>query len=245
MRHDDGEALNLRGRVEFLTDDSDEGHGQHGPADGLARYELSNEARIVADLDAMFNDTASESLPEGNYVDLSLGYAFRPILDDRLNVLAMYQYVDDMVGQEDRRRGNSHRCSAAMSSVWMPNTTFRRAGPWAERSAAAGRQRAGRGSAFTLERCLLAVANARYRLVHDWDVLLEGTQPDHDPIWHIGLRRAGRRLHAGGRTRDDRRLLQLRRVSDDLTDLVQDDHGGRDQPDREVLGQDRSFFWLA
>ena len=66
---------------------------------GLAHYELSDKARIVGSIDAMLNEAASGSLPAGNYLDLNLGYALRPILDDRLNILAKYRYLYDMVDQ--------------------------------------------------------------------------------------------------------------------------------------------------
>jgi hypothetical protein len=225
VRHDDGEALNARGRIEFIKDDSNEGTVDTILLTGLARYELSNEARIVADLDAMFNDTASESLPEGTYVDLSLGYAFRPILDDRLNILAKYQYLDDMVGQQI---DGSDLAPLQRSHVFSLDAEYDLSPRWTIGGKIGGRfgdSAADEDSDFVTNDAWLAVANARYHLVHDWDVLVEGRNLTtiQSGTANFGAvvgvyKQIGQHVMVGG-------SYNFGEFSDDLTDLTQDDQG--------------------
>ncbi|MFK7875944.1 MAG: hypothetical protein AB8B71_09230, partial [Paracoccaceae bacterium] len=50
--------------------------------------------------DGSYTDTDGSSIPDGRYAEVTLGYAFRPIENDRLNVLAKYTYLHDLYGQQ-------------------------------------------------------------------------------------------------------------------------------------------------
>jgi hypothetical protein len=51
-------------------------------------------------LDAAETTPVETSLLNGTLVDAQIGYAVRPVTNERLNVLASYRYLYDMFGQE-------------------------------------------------------------------------------------------------------------------------------------------------
>ncbi|MCX7301086.1 MAG: hypothetical protein NTX73_12070 [Rhodobacterales bacterium] len=226
VRHDESEALSTRGRVEVIVDQSDVGTVNTLLFSGLMRYDLTSQDRIVANLDAMFNNTETESLPQGNYVNFITGYALRPILDDRLNVLAKYQYLDDMVAQTFDDRGNmvpiqrsnvfSIDAEYDLSNVWTigGKLGFRltESAPDAE-------------VALSANDAWLAVANARYHLVNEWDVLVEArnltavdSETSNFGVLAGAYKQLGPHVEVGV-------SYNFGTFSDDLTDLIQDDQG--------------------
>jgi len=226
VSYDDDTAVSGRARVEFIKDERPDGDIDSILLSGIARYEFNDESRIVVDLDALFNDTASASLPEGDYTDLAIGYALRPILDDKLNVLAKYRYLDDMFGQEvdgalgegPVQRGHVFSLDAEydISQRWTlggkVGARFAESAPDAD-------------STFAQNDAWLVVANARYHLVNDWDVLLETrnlTTEQADTANFGALvgvyKQVGDNLMIGG-------SYNFGEFSDDLNDLVQDDEG--------------------
>lgn len=142
---------------------------------GLAHYELSDKARIVGSIDAMLNEAASGSLPAGNYLDLNLGYALRPILDDRLNILAKYRYLYDMVDQSIDNSGTPKKIQ--QSRVFSIDAEIDLSPRWTIGGKLGGRltmRAPDAASPLADNNAWLAVGNARYHFVHDWDVLIEG-----------------------------------------------------------------------
>ena len=154
-----------------------------------------------------------------------LGYACRPVEDDRLNVLARYRYLYDLYGlrdatDEDGLCQRSHVMSIDASYDLDRNWTLGgKLGYRSTQSAADG------SSAFTDNNAWLAVANARYHLVHDWDALIE--------VRSLGLEAAGTTQtgvlgavykHLGNNVKVGVGY-NLSTFSDDLTDLTQDDEG--------------------
>ncbi|MEY3309575.1 MAG: hypothetical protein RLZZ413_3613, partial [Pseudomonadota bacterium] len=226
LRYDDGEAVNARARIEVIKDDAPEGEVNTLLLSGLVRYEFSDESRIVADLDAMFNTTATEALPEGDYTDFVIGYAFRPILDDQLNLLARYQYLDDMFGQEvdgdigDGPLQRSHVFSIDAEYDVSPRWTL-----GAKLGARLAESAVDDDSPFLANDAWLAVATARYHIVNEWDVLLEARnlttiQADTANFGAlVGVyKQVGENVMIGG-------SYNFGEFSDDLTDLVADDQG--------------------
>ncbi|WP_281857710.1 hypothetical protein, partial [Litoreibacter halocynthiae] len=64
------------------------------------RYKIDEEQRLLFSFDGSYTDTDGSSIPDGRYAELTLGYAYRPIENDRLNVLLKYTYLHDLYGQE-------------------------------------------------------------------------------------------------------------------------------------------------
>ena len=229
-RHENETGLSLSGRVELRRD---RGETQETDRDsdalffvGSGRYIINDDQRLVFSLDYADTDTDGASLSSGEYYDAQAGYAYRPALDDRLNMLFRYRYLKDTVGQQID--GSSERGPRQVSHVMSLDAAYDLNPRWTV-GARIGR-RWGRSSpdetiALADNDAYLGVVNARYHLTHKWDLLLEAR---HLRASDAGLSEYGL-LGAGYRQIGKNVKLGVGynsgRFSDDLTDLTFDDEG--------------------
>lgn len=224
------EMLQASGRIEYRVEDGLR-DGSDVESDTLllsasGRYKLSDSARIVGGFEHAKTDTDQGSLLDGEYTNATIGYAYRPVENDRLNLLARYRYLNDQIGQrvdgtdEDGPRQRSHVFSVdglyEVSERWTVGAKF---GYRSSETAATD------ADSFSKNDAWLAAANATYHVVAEWDALLEvrnltTVQADTSDIGVLaaGYRHFGENLKVGVG-------YNFGRFSDDLTDLVQDDEG--------------------
>jgi hypothetical protein len=55
---------------------------------------------LIGNFDAIFADADTGNLRGGTYVEAQLGYAYRPVANDRLNGLISYTYLYDLPGAD-------------------------------------------------------------------------------------------------------------------------------------------------
>lgn len=230
VRYKDGERLQAAAKLEYRLDD-----GVIGGADrdqralfltGDARYKIDERQRLIFRGEFADSETSNTSIQSGEYADVSLGYAFRPITDDRLNFLFKYRFLYDMIGQEidgTSQRGprqRSHVLSADLAYDLNPQWTLgaKIGGRWSE-SAPDDSTPLADNDAW------LAVLNARFHVTHKWDLLLEGRHlyaPQaslaETAFLAAGYRHIGNNLKIGVG-------YNFGSFSDDLTDLTYDDMG--------------------
>lgn len=228
-RYED-EDLSASGRIELRRDRAEPG-SSFNDFDAIfltsnVRYKIDEEQRVVFRFSAADSDSDESSILNGTLVDAELGYAYRPIWDERLNVLARYRYLRDLFGQEidgvdsDRIRQESHvfsvEASYDLNRAWTLGTSI--GGRFTESSA-------GLGQPFTSNDAWLGVVNVRYHLVHAWDLLAE--------VRHFELTDAevaetsvllGAYRHIGNNVKIGAGY-NFGTFSDDLTDLTRDDQG--------------------
>ena len=223
------EKLRASGRVEYRIEDGIAA-GQPVTADTLlintnAQYKFDDVQRLVFSAELARTETEQNALLDGNYADVVLGYAYRPIEDNRLNVLARYRYLHDLYGlreadQTDGPRQRSHVMSVDASYDLDRNWTL--GGKIGYRSTQSAADSA---SDFVSNDAWLAIANARYHLVHDWDALIE--------VRNLSLTSAGTNetsalgavyKHLGNNVKLGVGY-NFGSFSDDLTDLTQNDKG--------------------
>ena len=224
------ERTTLSGRVEYRTE---EGTLSGSPvatdaflltANGT--YKFSDAARFVGSLEYARTDTDQGSFLDGEYGDLSLGYAFRPVVNDRLNVLARYRYVHDMFGQrlddidDNGPRQRSHVFS--IDAIYDLNENWSIGGKIGYRSTESA---ADETADFVDNDAYLLVAGLTYHLPHEWDALVEVRQfraLDADftetGVLAAAYRHVGNHLKVGVG-------YNFGSFSDDLSDLVRDDRG--------------------
>ena len=189
-------------------------------------YKIDDENRLVFALDYADTETDNSSVESGTYIDATLGYARRPILDDRFNVLFQYRYLYDMIGQEidgTSERGprqESHVLSLDMIYDLDENWTIggKIGGRWSESAQT-------EDDAFATNNAWLATASAQYHIPHKWDLLLEARylEAQQAEFAETGFLAAAYR-HVG----DNFKLgvgYNFGSFSDDLTDLTYDDEG--------------------
>ncbi len=191
-----------------------------------ARYQIDDARRLLFSLDAAETTTVESSLLNGTLVDARIGYAVRPVRNERLNVLASYRFLYDMFGQEiDGVAGagpvqESHvadlQLSYDLNREW---TLGAKLGGRRTESAVDGE------TPLTSNDAWLAVTNVRYNIVHNWDALLEVRYFD---AVDAGAAEAGALAAIYRHFGDNAKVgigYNFASFSDDLTDLTQDDQG--------------------
>lgn len=229
-RYEDEEGLSWRARAEFRRDRG-ETSGTNRDSDaflfvGSARYKIDESQRLLFSIDYADTDTDNVSLQTGEYVDVQAGYAFRPVDNDRLNVLFKYRFLKDSLGRdldsttERGPRQTSHVLSLDMDYDLNQHWTIggKIGGRWGE-SAPDDSVPLSDNDAY------LGVVNARYHLTHKWDLLVEGRylEASDAGISEFGLLGAAYR-HIGNNVKVGVGY-NTGRFSDDLTDLTYDDEG--------------------
>lgn len=63
-------------------------------------YKLNPDWRFIGKLDFSVGDSSRGDFFDGNFVEGSLGYAYRPVLNDKLNLLTKYTYLSDLAPPE-------------------------------------------------------------------------------------------------------------------------------------------------
>ena len=224
------ETLLASGRLEYRVEEGLRS-GSDLDSDTLllaadARYKISDAARIVGSVDYVRTQTDQSAILDGDFTNVTLGYAFRPVKNDKLNVLARYRYLNDQVGQridgtdEDGPRQRSQVVS--IDALYDLNTQWTVGGKLGYRSTESA---ATEDDDFAQNDAWLAVASVTYHVVHEWDALVEvrslntvqGETSDTG-LLAVGYRHFGDNVKVGIG-------YNFGRFSDDLTDLVQDDQG--------------------
>jgi hypothetical protein len=230
VRYQDEAGLSARARLEIRKD---EGVLSGSPRDAdtvaitsTARYEIDDERRLLFSFEGTHTDTDGSSLPDGRYAEVSLGYAYRPIENDKLNLLFKYTYLHDLYGQqvdsfnEPGPRQRSHVLSVDASYDYNRHWTLggKVGGRFSESSPNAT-------AAFQENDAWLVVANARYHVTHKWDLLVEGRylKAEQAGVAEYGLLGAAYR-HIGNNFKVGVGY-NFGKFSDDLTDLTFDDRG--------------------
>lgn len=172
------EKITAQGRIEYRRED---GSLSGSPRDSETflvvsdlAYRIDDDRRILLGLDAARTKGNGGIVARGDLVDLRLGYALRPVDNERLNMLFRYRYLEDTYGQQlagdddpgalQRSHVLSAEASYDLNAAWtlggklgfrLSQTAEDAAAPWVRNNAA------------------LAVANARYHFLHKWDTLVE------------------------------------------------------------------------
>ena len=166
----------VKGEVRF-EDSNDDTRDATSYYFGMAlRYAVNDDWRFLATGDAVIAD-ASESVRDGEYVEASLGYAYRPTLNDRLNALFKYTFLYDAPGASQvtaaGTRGSSqlsHILSADVDYDVSPLLTI--GGKYGFRIGETKSREA--GATWEDSSAHLGILRADFHVEQNWDVLLEG-----------------------------------------------------------------------
>lgn len=175
----EGDTAGLRGELRF--------ENSNNPARAQDRRSIllagaferrtSEDWRLIGKLDTVISDADTDNLLDGRYVEAKLGYAYRPVDNDRLNALVSYTYLYDMPGADQVNvdgnvngpKQRSHIMNAALS--YDLNQQFTLGGKYGFR----WREEAVRGStSFVSSTAHLAILRLDYHIVHNWDIMAEG-----------------------------------------------------------------------
>jgi flagellar motor protein MotB len=193
------------------------------------KYQLSPDWRLIGKFNYSHSDSSQGDFFDGDYTEAVVGYAYRPVNNDRLNALFKYTYfynlpVADQVIVADSGPSVIQRSHIAAVDVMYDLTPrWTVGGKYAFRYGQVSQDRV--NTKFFDSRAHLIVLRADYHFIHKWDALVEGRMldlPDAQDRLSGALlgvyRQVGNHLKVGAG-------YNFSTFSDDLTDLDYDHQG--------------------
>ncbi len=140
-------------------------------------YQLNPDWRALLRLDGAFSNSNLGQFFNGDYVESVLGFAYRPINNDRLNMLFKYTYLADLApadqftasGQQNSYQQKSH--VVAIDTLYELTHRWTVGAKYAQRVGKV-RQRRGSGSWFS-SKAELMILRADWHVIRRWDLMLE------------------------------------------------------------------------
>ncbi|WP_274626753.1 TonB-dependent receptor [Arvimicrobium flavum] len=177
-----GVTARVRGEARFDESDDDSQDAQsYLIAAGLA-WKTSEDWRLIANVDAVLSEAASGAFHDGDYVEASLGYAYRPVDNDRLNALFKYTWLYDLPGPDQVDVNGSTYGPKQRSHILSADLVYDLV-PWLSVGGKYGfrygevQQRLTDSETFSgweTSSAHLGVIRADFHVVKQWDLLIEG-----------------------------------------------------------------------
>ena len=193
------------------------------------KYKLTPDWNLIGKVNFSHSDSSLGQFYDGDYTEAVIGYAYRPVDNDRINTLLKYTFFYN-VPSADQSSGTDTMSSAIQKShiaaidvMYELTARWALGGKYAYRRSEVSLDRADRD--FFTSRAHLYIVRADWHFVHRWDALIEGRMlelpdaQDHRSGILAGLyRHFGNHVKLGlGYNFSD--------FSDDLTDLDYDHQG--------------------
>lgn len=168
-----------RVRLEYRTED---GTGAARDRDTWAvvlgySTQVARDWRMLADLEALWSESGDTPLEDAEYLHASLGYAYRPVADERLNLLFRLSYLHDLPARDQRG------ADGTTDGPQQRSTILSLAGNYdiSPELTATGKlgyrmsEIAARGtSSFTSDTATLTALRFDWHVTHAWDIMAEG-----------------------------------------------------------------------
>ncbi len=175
---DNGDGQGWRARLEY-RDEQGAGTARDRTTWGLtAGYTnaVNENWRLLANVDALLSDSADGPFRDGRYIKASMGFAFRPVDNEKFNMLLRYTYLDDQPGEDQVGVDGTVDGPLQISNIFSLSAgydlsrQFTLGGKLGYRST----QMAPRGTtAFTYNSAVLAAARVDWHVVSNWDAMAE------------------------------------------------------------------------
>ena len=225
---ENGVEARVKGEVRFEdSDDDTRDRNSYLLGTGL-NIQTSEDWRLLTSLDAVLSDSSTDSL-DGEYVEGSIGYAYRPVETDRLNALFKYTFLYDYPGVDQVTVDGTTSGPAQLSNILSADVAYDlskivtlgakygvRFGETKDRAP---------GSSWVKSSTHLGILRADLNIYDNWDALLEGRlmwNPESDSTDFGFLAALYRDIGENFKIGIG---YNFGRFSDDLTDLTYDDHG--------------------
>lgn len=168
-----------RARLEFRTEDGDGATRDRDTWAVSAAYSTrtAEDWRLIADVDAIFSDSAADPLADGEYLRANLGYAYRPIDNERLNLLFRLTYLQDLPAEDQRAADGTTDGPQQRSTILSVAGNYDLNEEWTVSGRLGYRMSevAARGTDdFAPNTATLAALRFDWHVVHMWDLMAEG-----------------------------------------------------------------------
>lgn len=143
---------------------------------GGIEYKYSEDWRMLATVDALVSDSNESAFRDGRYAEVSVGAAYRPIDNEKINALFKLTYLDDQPGENQVNSDDVTDGSAQRSVILSADVLY----DWNEKLTLGAKYGYRRGevaprgtSNFTDSTAHLLVVGADWHVVHKWDIFGE------------------------------------------------------------------------
>ena len=146
------------------------------------KYQLSEDGRIVGKFNYAVSDSSLGGSYSGDFTEATLGYAYRPVRNDRLNALLKYTYFYNVPAADQVTGTNAASDYMQRSHIGSVDATYDLTHRWS-----VGGKYAYRLAQVALDRnhpeyfdsrASLYVLRADWHFVHRWDALFEARRLD-------------------------------------------------------------------
>jgi flagellar motor protein MotB len=193
------------------------------------RYQLTDDWRLVGKLNHSISDSTQGAFYDGGYTEAVIGYAYRPVRNDRLNAFAKYTYFYNVPTADQVSPQNTAAEFIQKSHVGSVDVNYDLNSSWS-----VGGKYAYRLGEVSLDRdnpdffdntAQLVVVRTDWRFARNWEGLLEARTLD---LPDVDQRRTGALVTVYRYLGDHFKLglgYNFTDFSDDLTDLSYDNQG--------------------
>jgi len=173
------EDLSMRARLEYRTEDGASTAQDRETIALSAGYtnRVADDWTMLVSAEALYSESDEADFRNGEYLRASLGYAYRPLDNERLNVLLRYTNLRDLPGEDQvdangNTDGPSQRSDVfSVAASYDLNKEFTLGGKLAYRSS----EVAPRGTdTFTGNTATLGVMRVDWHVLDQWDIMGEG-----------------------------------------------------------------------
>ena len=173
------DEVSARLRLEYRTEDGDGTAQDRDTYMFAAGYTntLGEDWSLLADVEGLYSDSAEGDFRDGEYLRGSLGFAYRPIDNERLNLLVRYSRLIDLPGEDQVSANGTTDGPEQRSHVFSFNGNYdvtrelTAGGKIGHRMA----EIADRGTdSFSANTATLAALRLDWHVVHEWDLFGEG-----------------------------------------------------------------------
>ena len=221
-------SLQLTSAVEYRRDDTEQPDTTQVERSAWlfrnsVKYQLTPDWRLVGKLNHSFSDSSLGDFYGGGYTEAVVGYAYRPVRNDRLNALVKYTYfynmpTTDQVGAQNTPSGFIQKSQIASLDLTCDLTAaWSVGGKYAYRLGEVSLDRV--HPVFFDNTAHLVVLRVDWRFLKDWEGMVEGRTLDLPDVRQrlsgelaAIYRYLGKHLKAGVG-------YNFTEFSDDLTDL--------------------------
>ncbi len=143
------------------------------------KYQLSPDWRLIGKFNYAQSDSSQGQFYDGSYTEAVMGYAYRPVNNDRLNALLKYTYFYNVPAAEQisgtsTAAGVIQRSHIGVGGCHVRSDVTLDRGRQVRLSAGAGEPGPGQSRVLRQPGLTCMCVRADWHFVHRWDALIEG-----------------------------------------------------------------------
>jgi predicted porin len=228
------DSIQLASAVEYRRDDTQQPDASSFEREtwlfrNSLRYQLTPDWRVLGKLNYSTSDSTQGDFYDGGYTEAVLGYAYRPVRNDRLNALVKYTYFHNVPTTDQVTLQDTAAEFIQKSHIGSVDVTYELNASWS-----VGGKYAYRLGQVSLDRedpeffdnaAQLVVLRTDWRFHKDWEALLEARSLD---LPDLDQTRAGMLVTVSRYLGEHFKVgvgYNFTDFSDDLTDLSYDHRG--------------------